>query len=430
MVAASRTLTDGFRPKSAHDGKQVFGKVEGWLGQGRLGLIYGYLAGETEDFEQFGSPEWKMHEYTTQYGQLYFILDNGWKAQARVFGIGREEAVRFLRIADDQILRDLILDEPIWGSAVEWVGEDTKYGRWSGGVDMRFAQANFGFVRGPEAKKFDEQGIYANWNRFWGTFALNGGLHHARHSLYGSQWSPSAGLVYSLDKWKTLLRVHVARGFGAPPLSAAFFPETERHAPNPNLGAERITAYNLGVESRFLKPLWLRITWFHNDVEDAIDTALNAEGKFIQKNFARQTRQGVEIEARLALRWGLSVAGGVTFNDVQGEDQDEIINGTARWTQDLVVQYRQEHWGLQAWLGGHYADYDIASLLKGPPTHFTARDGRFIWDAKVVQQLPRWAGFHSSIYMGGYNLFDTEFWWLTPYPLPGRALEIGLQLHY
>lgn len=432
MLGTGRTSTDGFRPKSAHDGRHFIGKAEkSWPGKGRLGLSWGYLDGDTEDFEQFGQPMWKEHEYTTQYGQFYYQGSLRKKVETRlqVFGVSRKEEVRFLQTADDQVLLEVMRDEPVYGSSLQ-TSLSSPYGQWAGGVDLRRSSADFRFVGGPEEKRFDEEGIYANWSKSQGSIGLNAGLRYNRHSLYGAQWSPTAGLVYRLDNIDTVLRFHVARGFGAPPLAAAFLPETEQTAPNPDLRAERATAYHAGLETRVFFPLWVRFTWFHNDIEDAIDTALNDRGKFIQKNFARQQRQGMEMEGRLTLPWELQLIGGIVLNDVKSKDKDEIINGTARQTRDLSLQYRRADRGLVVWLGGHYADYDIAPVLKEPPLNFTARDARFIYDLKLSQKLPSFGDTTPSLYVAGYNLSDTQFWWLTPYPLPGRSFEIGIRLAY
>jgi vitamin B12 transporter len=430
LLAGGQTSTDGFRPRSAHNGHHFIGKAKrSWPGNGRLGLSWGYLDGETEDFEQFGQPLWKEHEYTTRYGQVYY--QGSWHDQVetrvQVFSISRQEEVRLLQLENDQVVWGGTRDEPFWGGALQALFS-SPYGQWAGGVDWRRSSADFRFVGGPDKKRFDEEGVYANWSKIQGRMGLNAGLRYNRHSLYGRQWSPSAGLIYRLEGIATVLRFHLSWGFGAPPLAAAFLPETEQTAPNPDLQAERATAYHAGFETRVCSPLWARLTWFHNDVEDAIDTALNEKGKFIQKNFARQQRQGVELEGRLALPWEVQVIGGIVFNDVKSKDKDEIINGTARQTRDLALQYRRAERGLLVWLGGHYADYEITPALKEPPLNFTDRDARFIWDLKLSQELPPIGNTTPSLYVAGYNLLDTPFWWLTPYPLPGRSFEIGIRL--
>ena len=81
-------------------------------------------------------------------------------------------------------------------------------------------------------------------------------------------------------------------------------------------------------------------------------------------------------------------------------------------------------------MGGHYAQYDIADVLEEPPNSFTARDGRFIWDAKLTKRLPRVGDARFFLFVAGNNLLDTDFWWLTPYPLPGRSFEGGIRLEY
>lgn len=130
LLTASRTTTEGFRPRSGHDGIQLLGKAETGWGAGRLGTSYGYLDGKTEDFVQFGRAVWKQHAYTTRFGQVYYegALHGELETRRHLFRVEREEEVRFLQVADGQVVQHGTRAEPIWGSSLQVIGAAMPYG--------------------------------------------------------------------------------------------------------------------------------------------------------------------------------------------------------------------------------------------------------------------------------------------------------------
>ena len=430
LFSLSHQQTDGFRPRSTHDGLQGFGKIETATAGGRLGLSFASMRGDTEDFQLAGQPFWKQHTYSTRYVRVYHAgTARGMEARIQGFGIWRNDEVDFLDAATQGVTRTGEFKEPTKGISVQVDGpEESPSGRWSGGADARWLQADFSSFGGPGEKGFRESGGYVNWTSGRSRFVANAGVRYDDHSLYGSQWSPSAGLVAAVPEAGGLVRANVARGFGALPLSAAFLGETDFSAPNPNLQAEKATAYNLGLEARPVSYAWLKATWYRNDVKDAIAPAVNAEGKAIRKNTDRQRRTGVELETKISTPWSVELFAGSTFNDVTNTDSDAIINGTAKQTNDAAVSYRNQRFSADVWVGGHYATYDISDRLQGPPTNFTAEDSRFIWDLKLAKTVPTHHGVGAKIHIAVRNLLDDDFWWLTPFPLPGRSFEVGLEL--
>ena len=430
MLAFSRGSTDGFRPKSAHDGVQAYGKVETELSSGRLGLAYGHFDGETEDFIEFGYP--KRHEYTTKYGRAYYtgVVLTDAETRLQLYGVSRRDRVEYCDATSGQVLNAADFDEPNLGFSAQLTSAQNGYGRFSGGVDLEESKADFRFRGGPAEKRQHKQGLYLNWTHVVGSLSPNVSMRRDHHSVYGTAWNPGAGLAYAISSLKTTVRTNAVRGFGAPPLSAAYVPETETHAPNPNLRPERATAYNLGFESSPRPGVRLRTTFYYNDIEDAIENAQNAEGKLVQMNFARQERKGWEIETWFTPLANLEVTAGTTFNDVTSTDTQEIINGTANHTRDLTFYYHHPRQQLEAWIGGHYVEYDVAQFLIEPPNSFTVEDGKFLWNVKITQHLPSFLGVLPRVDLNVRNVFDEEFWWITPYPLPGRSFDIGVTVNH
>jgi len=428
FVLLNGNTTDGFRSKSAHGSRVAFAKVERRSAGSVLTASAGVNDGRTEDFVRYGKPMWKRHEYQTVFGQASWRRSGvrGWEMYVQGFGVGRNEEVQYRGMADDGLLQGVQFDEPAWGLAARARREAGKWGGCLVGLDTKWSEADFRYQGGPGPQGFDEEGAYLRWNRPVGQGVVSGGLRYDRHSLYGAQWSPEASVLYRVPVQGMRVWARMGRGFGAPPLSVAYLPETERYAPTRDLKAERVTSTSAGVAWQPSEWLLMSGTWFHNDVTDAVDSALNEDGKLVQRNFARQTRRGVEVRGQAVTDWGLQIRGGVALNDVRGVDAEEIINGTARQTRDVVVRYAKEQVGLAAWLGGHWVDYEIAEYLEQPPTLFSARDRRFVWDVKLAKALPKRGGAAWDLTMSVRNLFDTRAWWLTPYPEPGRSYELAL----
>ena len=219
----------------------------------------------------------------------------------------------------------------------------------------------------------------------------------------------------------------VARGFSAPPLAAAFLPETEWTAPNPALKAERATEYSVGVQARPCGAFETGVELFRTRVKDAIQSVTNDKGQTVAENVGHQRRQGVEVSGALRLAGPLSLAGGVTYNRVRAGTEEAVVDGTARQTRDLTVRYGSDSSMTRLWVGGHWVAYDLGPDLTGPPLGFTARDRRFIWSAKGTRRHPVWHGAGVvSLDLSVENVLDTSSWWLTPYPLPGRAVYVGV----
>ncbi len=76
---------------------------------------------------------------------------------------------------------------------------------------------------------------------------LNAGLRLQNHSIYGSQWIPSAGFAYEVGK-QTTWRGSVSKGFRSPTIRELFMWNN-----NPELDPETIVSYETGISKTFFK---------------------------------------------------------------------------------------------------------------------------------------------------------------------------------
>lgn len=422
FISGSWTSTDGFRPKSAHEGDKAFIKLSSSL----CSLLYGHTGGDTEDFEDFSRRFWRSHTYTTKYGSLDFdFKPSDWIEIDLMFkSISRESQNKIFKIDSTELLQSTKFDEPSTGLTIQGTAKLSQRNTLISGLDVNLSTLGRTSPDMVVEQELSEVALYVSDRQRLGDFFLTVSSRYDNNSEYGSQFSPILGLVYNFIRYSTLIRASVCRGFGAPPLTYKYIPETETQAPNPDIKAERVWAYQVGLESHYLDNLWGKATFYRSHITDGIGSARNEKGQRVMRNFVRQRRQGFELELGLEFPFGASIFGGMAFNDIRNLDEDKTVYDLPRQTYDVGVKYLSG-FGLSANLKGHYVWYNANPLYAQPPYNFTSRDRRFIWDAKIAQKIPV-GSTEAEIFISAYNLLNTDFWWITPYPLPKRWLEVGI----
>ena len=427
FVSGSWTSSDGFRPKSAHEGDKAFVKLSSSLWKdAEASLLYGYTDGDTEDFEDFARRFWRAHSYTTKYGGLDvdFRPREWFEVDLMLKWIARETESKVFKMDSTDLLQKTEYDEPSTGLTIQGTAKLSHGNTLISGLDVHASTLRRTSPDMVVDQEFSEVALYVSDRQKLGDLLLTIGGRYDDNSEYGSQFSPMLGLVYNFIRYSTLIRSSVSRGFGAPPLIYKYIPETETQVPNPDMKAERVWACQAGVESHYLDHLWGKVTLYRSDITDGISSSINEKGQRVMRNFARQRRQGFELELGLEFPFGASVFAGTAFNDIRNLDEDEMVYDLPRQTYDVGIQYLSG-FGLRANLKGHYVWYNANPLYGQAPYHFTSKDKRFIWDAKIAQKIPV-GSTEAEVFIAAYNLLDTDFWWVTPYPLPKRWLEVGV----
>ena len=83
--------------------------------------------------------------------------------------------------------------------------------------------------------------------------------------------------------------------------------------PNPNLGPERTTNYELGWKGRFAHDTKLAAALFYSDVRDLIQTVQVGPGQKQTQNVGDGHYYGFEISAETALSQQVSIGGNYTY---------------------------------------------------------------------------------------------------------------------
>ncbi|MEK7850250.1 MAG: TonB-dependent receptor, partial [Deltaproteobacteria bacterium] len=312
-----------------------------------------------------------------------------------------------------------IILKPVWRHSERGVlstGVEASYGK----LDLKINDLN------PLDKDRDveKKAAYANESYGIGDLDVNIGARYDDDSVFGSEFSPSLGAVYHLGK-NVLVRANASRGFTPPPLTDRYF-SSPYVMPNPDLKAERSWSYQAGMESEILHALTAKVTFYRADITDAISVTPidpnDPNSLYHFKNFNKFRREGVEVEARTTEYKGLSLSYGYAFNDVRNMDTDTIVEGKARVTHDVGIDYRGPY-ETKSVLKGHYIYWNA-------PASYNAKDNTFIWDAKVSKYLAKWKGVMGELFASVHNVTDEKQFLMDELPNPGRWVEGGVSLTF
>ena len=287
-----------------------------------------------------------------------------------------------------------------------------------------------------ETKEYhsDKSALYANENLRIGRFDLNAGARYDDDSVFGSELSPSAGVVYDTGLAATLIRFNAARGFTPPPLLYRYY----GISPNEDLHAERARTYQAGFETRAIPGFWSKVTFHRANITDGVsdvyDTGdIDGDGDTFElltiRNLKRSRREGVEVNLKSAEYKGLSLSYGYTWSEVRDLETDKVVKDRPRMTHDIGLDYRGPS-EIRLAVKGHWVDWnpDKADGMYG--VDYTTKDENFIWDAKISKYLTKWKGAIGELFLSVHNITDDDQYRYSFYKTPKRWVEGGVSLTF
>lgn len=305
--------------------------------------------------------------------------------------------------------------ENLYGAVIKSVWRHSGNSTFSAGGETSHGDLLYlGGWNGDQDRGRDKKALFANEALELGDIVINMGVRYDDDSIFGSETSPGAGLVYKLAQ-DTLFRLNAARGFSTPAITDPF-----AGSGNPDLTAERAWSYQAGVESGAVPGLWGKATFYRTDITDAIIAVDDGSGGFFMDNINKLRRQGVEAEVKTRDYKGLSLSYGYAFNDVRDLETDTIVKGQARVVHNAGVDYRGP-FDTRTTLNGHYVYWNADDALN-------AKDNNFLWDARVSKYFAKWKYAIGEVFVSVHNLTDVKQYWVDTYPNPGRWVEVGLNL--
>ncbi|MEW6077658.1 MAG: TonB-dependent receptor [Thermodesulfobacteriota bacterium] len=413
FVSLTRDASDGFVDKSAYEQQAAYGKVNYTIGDtGRLNLVCNYDDGHKED-PIINYPDfWDDMERTRAYQRL--LLETFPEDTLSLTLEARHQDF-------DALIEDVYADhrepfsdyrEESWGGSVRATYEPAAFHTMNLGFDGDWGRYDDRSFSG----EYDtgNWAVYGNDTLRWRMVSINTGLRYDHNQDFGSEMSPSLGLVCRLPGDRALIRAQAASGFSAPPPSWVNDP----FGGNPDLDPETAMNYQLGGEIQALSWLRLEVNGFYSSVKDLIQPDWERmQYVNIDEVLRKGASGGLTVTAFSPLR--LSFFG--TFTDVQDQQNGQTVTDIPR------VQYQAS--AVHAWqwltqsLHGDYIYYNSSY----PETE----DQVFVFDYLARARLP-WGGklCRPELFGAVHNLFDVDYVYRSVWPQPGRWVEAGVRLNF
>jgi vitamin B12 transporter len=235
-------------------------------------------------------------------------------------------------------------------------------------------------------------------------------------------------LSYLLKATDTRLKASWGQGFRAPTFNELFFPA---FAPcpafgNPDLKPEESQSWDAGVEQHLWeRRVWLAATYFRNDFEDLIQTALIDPANFCfqAQNVGKARSEGVEVEASVTPIDGLVLAIAYTYTDTEDRTTGDPLRRIA--PNQLAVTATWEPWaGLT--LSGEVLVLSSQFEAPGQPRN----PGYTVVNAAAAYRLPlkRWGPLSNvTVHVRATNLFNEDYSEVAGFPALGTSVVAGLR---
>jgi len=287
------------------------------------------------------------------------------------------------------------------------------------GTDVDFGKLDSQNISGG-SQRLDKWALYLNDTLKLGRFSVTPGIRYDHTNTNGDFWSPSLGATCTIAD-STVLRGYLARGFSIPPLGTTFATGFNS-VPNPNLKMEKVWSYSLGFESAALTHVWLKTTYFHHDVSDALTTIGLPDGRFSSVNAGKLKREGVEVELKTAPVFHLSLTAGFTFVNIKDESTGEVVKDAPRYVYDVGLLYDNSRF-LLASLRGRLIDWNSTSWSG-------AKSSAMIWDLNLSRKFSLSDSVTAEAFFTAHNLFSGASYLLDVYQNPRRWFEGGLRFSF
>ena len=419
LLSLTHDESDGFIEHTKYKQDAAYGKLNYELGEtSRLSFAYSYDKGSNadpilNDLEILGEPFWDDLDRKRTYQHLLFET-----SPTENFGLtleGRHH--RFSNRIDDVFTdrRETFNDyeDEIYGVSARMSYDTNDVNRLALGFDKDWGKYEFiNYAKDYETRNW---ATYANDTFTVGDFSFNAGIRYDDNDYFGSEFSPSGGVVYRIPGVDALIRGQVAKGFSAPPAAWVQDPLYGNKDLKPEIGIN----YQLGGEVRPFKFLRLELNLFRSEIKDLIPNPKDWKTK--PENIDKVTRQGVEGNMLATFDFGLTLSFGGSFIDVKDEKTDEVIENIPRTMYNASASYTHE-WMTHSLVGKYI--YHNSSY---PET----RDQVFIFDYLLKVKLPFPERYGKPNLFGAvYNLTNSTYVYREVFPQPDRWFEGGVSFEF
>jgi outer membrane cobalamin receptor len=244
---------------------------------------------------------------------------------------------------------------------------------------------------------------------FFNRLLANAGIRYAYNTYFGDIAVPQAGITYKVTE-ETNARVSVGRGYRAPQIFE-IYQLTPRDG---TLQPEDLWNYEVGVSHIFGHSASIDVAAYSIDAENTIVDAWGAGMK--SWNTGGFHRSGVECSAELFLMDNFTINANYSFTDKPDISQavpkhKAYLGGKYRWhflTFLLSAQYVNTIYGTDV------TDYTLKQL-----PDYTNMEVRAT--AQIAENI--------SLSIGSRNVLNESYQTIYGYPMPGRTVNAGINVH-
>jgi vitamin B12 transporter len=425
-LSSSYMESDGIRAKADTEQINAFNKIcFPWGDLAKITSSFGYIQGDVNT-GQLPDGTYQHTPYSNKYGRIGLDVDfdNG-VIFNNAFKFSCQELTTkyFATIEDEEPYFIVRTQDQYYGlefkSLVNLRDEDT----FLLGADFDWHILKSTYLT--DSKSINLQAPYFNYTIKLNKWDWIFGARFDNNSEFGSQFSPSLGVVYQIPTLSdTSIRATVSRAFNAPPLLWKFYEEIiSGITVNPDIKPEKAWVYELGVESRLLDNLWIGLSLYRADVKDAI-ARITEGGKDYMKNFQRFRRLGAEIQIKTELNSSLTLSNTAAFNDVENRETKETVRGigVARQSFGTGIEYKNES-GFGFLLRAYYNRWNQVASAE-------PNDRKVICDVRISQEIKHIKGLDIILFLNIYNLTNSAYWADNYFPIPLRYFEGGFTLKW
>ena len=195
---------------------------------------------------------------------------------------------------------------------------------------------------------------------------------------------------------------------------------------NPNLTEEKVVSYDLGLEYRFRKDRVLQAALFRTQTRDLIVFSRGADLVYQPVNIDRGWRQGLELTAKYAWDFGLSLDVNCILQDSENEDTGKALAYTPDRKLKVTAKYTLADWKTRIettfrYQGERYSESEGREADK--LGDYTTVELKFLQPFSVGRTA-------CEAYLNIYNLFDRDFEIHYGYPDDGLRFIVGLNVTF
>jgi vitamin B12 transporter len=231
----------------------------------------------------------------------------------------------------------------------------------------------------------DKYGLFLNDTLAIGDLSITPGIRYDRMRPVGDFYSPSLGVAWNPTE-KITLRAYGAHGYSLPLLCPVL---------NPFPSQQQVTTVQAGVETTYIPWLWLKTSFFWNQLSDVQE---RDPVKWWEILLKKQLKQGVEVEGKTVPIFNTSLSAGYTFIDTKDRETGETLRGVPRQLVKLGLHYNDNS-SFRGTLLGRYGWLNSPDFLKG-------KYNAIIWDLNLAKKVFKWHDTAIELFFNAHNLFN------------------------